>query len=117
MGAEGLGGEAQGVGELHQLAGEGELGRGLGRRGPGLGLAARRARARPPEDRVDAGDRIEEVGRGVALQGDHLVPGEHVVAGAVLGRSAYWTEPIPTTAAIARRSASGIRGSCASTSA
>ena len=57
-----------------------------------LGLAEQRHRARcrrrhagPPEDGADAGVRVLQVGPGVALEGQHAVPVEDVVARA-LGR-------------------------------
>jgi len=84
MGSQLRGGEVEHSGEAGELAGEGELlgrfGRGRARRGGGgggfePGLA---------EDRVDAGHRVEEVRRGVALEGEDLLPREDVVAASVL---------------------------------
>ena len=85
MGAEGGDGLGLGVGELDEFAGEGEFGGGFQRGGGGLGGGVAGAGVEFAEDGVDARDGVEEVGGGVALEGDHFFPGEGVVAGAILG--------------------------------
>jgi hypothetical protein len=115
MRAEVRGGELHGVGELDELAREGEFG--------GVSNAWRRPRPRAgfeaelAEDAVDARDGVEQVGGGVAVEGDHLVPREHVVAGAVLREVGVLHGATPTTAAMAARSASGSSALLPSTSA
>ena len=76
------GGRLHGVGELHEFARERDFrGRlqcgGGGLAGAGLGLEF-------AENGADARDGVEQVRGGVALERDHLVPREEVVAGAVL---------------------------------
>ena len=51
---------------------------------PASGAAVARRQAELAEDAVDAGDGVEQVGGGVAVERDHLVPRKHVVARAVL---------------------------------
>src|SRR5690606_22836133 len=70
------------VGEFDKFAREGDLGRGDGRgvhAGQRLGRGVQFAKYG-----VNARDGVEQVGGGVAFEGDHLVPREQVVAGAVL---------------------------------
>ena len=83
MGPELVGGELHGVGELHELAGQHELLRRLGRCGAGDGRP-RGVEARLAKDRAHARHRVEQVGRGVAIEREHLVPRKDVVARAVL---------------------------------
>ena len=78
MRPQGVGGQLHGIGEFHELAGEGHFLRGFGRRGGNChrngGVAGAGDRwiisveSGLPEDRADARDRIEQVGGGVALQ-------------------------------------------------
>lgn len=84
VGAEGGDGLGLGIGELDDLSGEGEFRGGIERGGPELGGAVAGGESEPAENGVHACAGVEEIGGGVALEGDHFFPGEGVVAGAVL---------------------------------
>ena len=83
MRAQRVGGERHGVGKLDELPRQRKFLRGLGRARAGHG----RLRGVEPglaENAADAGDGVKQVGGRIALERDHPVPREDVVAGAVL---------------------------------
>ena len=81
--AQFLKGLVQRGGEGQQLAGEGDLGRGLRIRRALLALAD--GEAGLAEDGADAHDGVQEVRGGVAFEGQELLPRERVVHRAVGG--------------------------------